>query len=276
MVREEGYPLLTVDRRHRILERVAEQQSVHIGELAQELGVSEMTIRRDIARLERDGFLRRAYGGATAHLTRALELAFNARSLQHAASKRLIGMRAAALVEAATSLFVGVGTTAEQFALFLPQRKDLLVVTGSLPVASLLGTRIGRVVTLGGAVRKDELGCTGPIAVSSVLRYHIDVAVLGAAGITSKFGLSEMEDEIAEVHRVMIQQSDRLIVIADGSKVGVSAPASVAPVSAIHTLVTDRSGDASELAAFAAAGCQVVLVGNDEQNPETSNGHLSG
>src|ERR671935_2918051 len=101
--------MLAVDRRHRILERVAEQQTIHISELAGELGVSEMTIRRDIGRLERDGFLRRTYGGATAHLTRPLELAFNARALEHAAAKRRIGMEAARLVEGASTIFVGIG-----------------------------------------------------------------------------------------------------------------------------------------------------------------------
>jgi DeoR/GlpR family transcriptional regulator of sugar metabolism len=128
-----------VDRRHRILERVAEEQTIHIRELATDLDVSEMTIRRDITRLERDGFLRRTYGGATAHVTRSLELAFNARALQSASAKRLIGMTAAPLVAGASTLFVGTGTTAEQLALFLPARDDVTVVTNSLPVASLLG-----------------------------------------------------------------------------------------------------------------------------------------
>src|SRR5512141_2011256 len=90
-----------VGRRHVILERVADEQSIAVGELARELGVSEMTIRRDIRLLERDGFLRQTYGGATAHLTRSLDVAFNARALQHSREKRLIAMRAAALIESA-------------------------------------------------------------------------------------------------------------------------------------------------------------------------------
>src|ERR687884_383173 len=156
--------MLAVDRRHRILERVAEEQTIHIRELAAELGVSEMTIRRDITRLERDGFLRRTYGGATAHVTRSLELAFNARALQSATAKRLIGAAAGRLVADARTLFVGTGTTAEQLALYLPPREDRTVITSSLPVASLLGTRPGRVVVLGGAVRRDELCCVGAVA----------------------------------------------------------------------------------------------------------------
>ena len=87
--------MLAVDRRLKILETVAEEQTIQVVELAARFRVSEMTIRRDIKRLERDGFLRRTYGGATAHLTRSLDLAFNARALQSAREKRLIGMAAA-------------------------------------------------------------------------------------------------------------------------------------------------------------------------------------
>lgn len=87
-----------IDRRHVILERVAAEQAIHVGELARDLRVSEMTIRRDLRRLERDGFLRQTYGGATAHLTRSFDLSFNARALQHSREKRLIGMAAARLV----------------------------------------------------------------------------------------------------------------------------------------------------------------------------------
>jgi DeoR/GlpR family transcriptional regulator of sugar metabolism len=254
--------MLPVDRRYRILERVAEQQSIHIGELAEELGVSEMTIRRDVARLERDGFLKRTYGGATAHLTRSLELALNARALQHAAAKRLIGMTAARLVANAgwLTLFAGIGTTAEQFAQFLPAREDLTVITGSLPIASLLGTRPVRVVILGGTVRTDELSCIGPVAGGTVRRYHADAAVLGAAGLSVPHGITELNDDEAEIHRLMVEHSERLVVIADGSKLGTTAAAWVAPTEAIHTLVTDESAPADQVERFRAAGVRVLLA----------------
>jgi DeoR/GlpR family transcriptional regulator of sugar metabolism len=252
--------VLPVDRRHRILERVSEQQSIHIGELAQELGVSEMTIRRDVARLERDGFLRRTYGGATAHVTRSLELAFNARALQHAGSKRLIGMAAAELVRDASTMFVGIGTTTEQFAYFLPARQDLMVITGSIPIASLLGTRSPRVVVLGGSVRRDELSCIGPVAAATVRRYHADVAVLGAAGLSVRHGLSELNDEEAEIQRLMAQHSDTLVVIADSTKLGCTAPVRVTGAERIDTLVTDDGAPPEELEQFRAAGTHVVIA----------------
>jgi DeoR/GlpR family transcriptional regulator of sugar metabolism len=256
----EADDMLAVDRRHRILERVAEQQTIHISELAQELAVSEMTIRRDIGRLERDGFLRRTYGGATAHVTKSLELAFNARALQNAAVKRVIGMAAARLLEGTTAMFVGIGTTTEQMALFLPPRDDRMVITSSLPVASLLGTRRGHVVVLGGTVRRDELSCIGPIAAATVARYHPQVAVLGAAGVSASYGVTELDDEAAEINRLMIQHSDALMVLADGSKLGSAAVASVERIQAIQTLVTDASAPDDEVAALRHQGVEVVIA----------------
>jgi DeoR/GlpR family transcriptional regulator of sugar metabolism len=252
-----------VDRRHRILERVAEEQTIHIAELSAELGVSEMTIRRDIGRLERDGFLRRTYGGATAHITRSMELLFNARALANAPTKRLIGMRVAETLEAASTLFIGIGSTAEQFAMFLPASDELTVITGSLPVASLLGTRHGRVVVLGGSVLNDDLACVGPVAAATVRRYHADVAVLGAAGVSAANGITELDDAAAEIQRLMIEQSGRLTIVADGSKIGVTTMAAVAPASTINTLVTDSGAPAEELRALAELGIEVVVLDRD-------------
>jgi DeoR/GlpR family transcriptional regulator of sugar metabolism len=261
-----------VDRRHRILERVAEEQTIHIAELSSELGVSEMTIRRDIGRLERDGFLRRTYGGATAHLTRSMELLFNARALANAPMKRLIGMRAAETLEAASTIFIGIGSTAEQFAMFLPANHDRTVITGSLPVASLLGTRRGRVVALGGSVLNDDLACVGPVAAATVRRYHADVAVLGAAGVSAANGVTELVDAAADIQRLMIEQSARLIIVADGSKIGATSMAAVAPASAIHTLVTDSGAPVTELRALEAQGIEVVVVDpSAPHQPRTEN-----
>jgi DeoR family transcriptional regulator, fructose operon transcriptional repressor len=252
--------VLAADRRYRILERVAEQETIHVAELAESLGVSEMTIRRDIRRLERDGFLRRTYGGAIAHVTRSLELAFNARALEHAAQKRLIGIQAAQLIGDAMTLFAGIGTTVEQFALFLPRRGDLTVITGSLPVASLLGSRSTRVVVLGGAVRSDELSCTGPIPLATIARYQADLAVVSGSGLSARSGLTELFDEEAEIHRQMAERSRTVMVLADGSKLGETSAAVVLPTTAIDILVTDESAEKSELEALRQVIPRVVVA----------------
>jgi DeoR family transcriptional regulator, aga operon transcriptional repressor len=252
--------MLASDRRNRILERVAEDQSLHITQLAQELNVSEMTVRRDIARLERNGFLRRTYGGATTHLTRSLDPSFNPRVLENAQAKRLIGVAAARLLSDAATMFVGVGTTTEQFARFLPARSDLTVITESLPIATFLGTRPLRVVVLGGTVLTDELTCVGPAAMATLGRYRADVAVIGAAGLSLQHGLTELREEEADNHRVMIERSDRIVVLADGSKLGARAMAQVAPATAVSVLVTNEGAPEQEVRALRDAGVDVVIA----------------
>jgi len=251
---------LAADRRIKILERVAEGVSIQVGDLARDFSCSEMTIRRDIQRLERDGFLRRTYGGATAHLTRSLDVAFNARALAHAREKRIIALEAARRIDDAQMIFVGIGTTAEQFARYLPARSELTVVTGSLPIASTLGTRPPRTVVLGGTVRRDELSCIGPAARSTLERYRFDVAVLGTAGLTARWGLTDLNDEEAEIHRIAIDRSERLMVIADGSKLGLVASAMVAPAASIHILVTDATAPQSEIDMLEALGIEIVVA----------------
>lgn len=254
------HTLLAADRRRKILERVAEGVSIQVADQAKEFGCSEMTIRRDIARLERGGFLRRTFGGATAHLTRSLDSAFNARSLQHAREKRLIGLAAAARLGEARTIFLGIGTTAEQFARYLPARPELLVVTNSLPIASLLGTRPVRVVVLGGTVRRDDLSCIGPAARATLERYRFDLAILGAAGLTTRWGLTELNDDDAEIHRLAIERSERLLVIADGSKIGTVTPVVVTEVDRIETLVTDSSAPDPAISAIRSRRVNVVVA----------------
>ena len=252
--------MLAVDRRLKILETVAEEQTIQVVELAARFRVSEMTIRRDIKRLERDGFLRRTYGGATAHLTRSLDLAFNARALQSAREKRLIGMAAAQLVVEASSLFIGIGTTCEQFGRYIRARSELTVVTGSLPIASQLGTRSMHTVVLGGTVRQDELSCIGPAARATLGRYRFDIAVIGAAGLSAEAGITDMIDEEADIHRLAIELASRVVVLADGSKLGLVTLAAVAPATAIDVLVTDPGADPVQLQRLRDLGIEVVLA----------------
>lgn len=253
-------PIHAVDRRHEILTRVAAEQAIHVPDLARELGVSEMTIRRDIRRLERDGFVRQTYGGATAHLTRSFDVSFNARALEHAREKRLIGMRATELVGDARVLFLGIGTTAEQFARYLPARDDLTVVTASLPIASLLGTRAIRVVCLGGAILRDELSCIGSAALRTLATYRFDVAVIGAAGLSAEWGITELTDDEAEVQRSALERTKRAIAIADGSKIGAATSAVVGPAEQLAAVVTDSTAAEVALGQLRALGIEIVVA----------------
>lgn len=254
--------MLASERRRLILERVAERQTIEAQALADEFGVSVMTVRRDIKRLEQDGFLRQTYGGATVQITKSVELGFNSRALQFSVQKRRIGASAAKLIEPGQTLFLGEGTTTAQFAQFLPPHPHLLVVTASLSHASLLCSRGIRVIVVGGKLHADELMMTGPIAEATLQRFYADVCVLGAAGVDAQVGVTELDYESASLHRLMMERSRRVMVLADHSKLGFRAPAVVAPVQDIHTLLTDEQAAEETLAPLKAAGISIVLVGD--------------
>jgi DeoR/GlpR family transcriptional regulator of sugar metabolism len=265
--------MLASERRKLILERVAEHQSIEAQALADELDVSVMTIRRDIKRLEQDGFLRQTYGGATVQVTRSVELGFNSRALQFSAQKRRIGASAARLIETGQTLFLGEGTTTAQFAQFLPPHPHLLVITASLSHASLLCSRKINVIALGGKLHADELTMTGPIAETTIHRFYADVCVLGAAGVDPIVGVTELDYEVASLHRLMMERSRHTIVLADHSKLGFKAPAVVAPASMIGRLITDEAPSEGMLAQLRASGMQISLVG--EQVLQTEAGMVS-
>ncbi len=258
--------MLASERRRQILERVAEHQSIEAQALADELGVSVMTIRRDIKRLEQDGFLRQTYGGATVHLTKSVELGFNSRALQFSAQKRLIGTSAARLIEPGQTLFLGEGTTTAQFAQFLPPHPHLLVVTASLSHASLLCSRNISVIVVGGKLHADELAMTGPIAETTINRFYADVCMLGAAGFDPVVGVTELDYEVAALHRLMMERSRYVMVLADHSKLGFRAPAVVAPLQMVSTLITDDDAPEDMLVQLRSCGLQVSLVRSQRQS----------
>jgi DeoR/GlpR family transcriptional regulator of sugar metabolism len=259
--------VLAVERRLKVLERLAADQAVEVSSLAREFGVSEMTIRRDLRRLDRDGFVRRTYGGATTRVVRAagaFEVTQSARMLHHAQEKRRIALRAAELTAGARVMFVGVGSTVEQFARLAAPREGLLVITPSLVVASLLGTRRVGVIMSGGMVRQDELNCVGPAAVECVQRYNTDIAVIGAAGVSARRGVTDLDDQEAGVIRAALERTERIVVLADGSKFGDVALSTVVPIKRVSVIVTDTSADPVEVDRVEREGVEVISVEADK------------
>jgi DeoR/GlpR family transcriptional regulator of sugar metabolism len=264
--------VLAVERRIKVLERIAADQAVEVSSLAREFEVSEMTIRRDLRRLDRDGFVRRTYGGATTRVVRAavaFEATQNARMLHHAQEKRRIALRAADLTAGARVMFIGVGSTVEQFARLAAPRDGLLVITQSLVVASLLGTRRVQVIMAGGMVRQDELSCVGPAAIECVQRYNTDIAVIGAAGVSARRGVTDLDDQEAAVIRAALERTERIVVLADGSKFGDVALSTVVPIKRVSAIITDSSADPVEVERIEREGVDVIITEADVPSPAT-------
>lgn len=253
---------LPVDRRLYILDRIAAQGSVRMQELADELGTSVMTIRRDVKRLEEDGFLRRSHGGATAHVMLDVEMGPNGLALQHMAEKRAIAHQAAGLIEPRDVLFLGIGTTVAQFARHIPANRGITVVTYSLTIASLLGSKPGvRVVSTGGTVDPSDLAQVGPLAEAVLNRYFATKAFIGAGGVHVEAGITDYSDAQADLNRVIVERAERAYVLADASKLGMRAFAQVCPLAQVTALVTDDGAEPTLLEALHSQGVDVLTPG---------------
>ncbi len=253
---------LPVDRRLYILDRIAVEGSVRLQTLAEELGTSVMTVRRDVKRLEEDGFLRRSYGGATAHVMLDMELGPNGLALQHMAEKRAIAQRAAALIEPRDVLFLGTGTTVAQFARHIPAGRNITVVTYSLTIASFLGAKPGvTVISTGGTVDANDLSQVGTLAEATVSRYFGSKAFIGAGGIQAESGITDYSAATADLNRLMVERAERAYVLADRSKLGARAFAQVCALSAVTALITDGDAETSLLDALGAAGLEILTAG---------------
>ncbi|MGY1618932.1 DeoR/GlpR family DNA-binding transcription regulator [Geodermatophilus sp. SYSU D00691] len=210
-----------------------------LGDLAARLGVSEMTVRRDLDQLQQRGLVRRVRGGAVA--VDAPENGFAARAGWQAGLKDRIGRAAAELVEPGSTVLLDAGTTTVHVARALVDRAPLTVAALSLPVAEVLADQPGiRLLVVGGEVRPGERSIAGPAATAVLATLSFDVFVMSIGGITAA-GWSEFTLEDAAVKQAGLRASARTLVVADASKLGVRAFARVADLGAAERLVTDAS-----------------------------------
>lgn len=250
------------NKRHEtILKLIEEQGSVQVSDLCTRFGVSEMTIRRDLAHLERTGLVRRVYGGAVSARGRSYEPPFLARASEHREEKERIGRVAASLVNDGDSIALDVGTTTLEVARHLVDKHNLSVITNSLQIANVLANRPGiRLIIAGGILRSGELSMIGHLAERAFREFYVDKLFLGVGGISLEAGLTEFNLEDALIKQAMLSTAKECIVVADASKLNRIAFAKIAPLSVAHQLVTDSSADAETVKRLEEAGVRIVLT----------------
>ncbi|MEE4023354.1 DeoR/GlpR family DNA-binding transcription regulator [Gordonia sp. PKS22-38] len=240
--------MLARQRQDEILAQVAAHGAVKVAGLCAALGVSDMTIRRDLKDLEDRGLVERVHGGVT--LPRATskdEPGFYAKSTRALDAKRAIAKTAATLVRPDTCIGISGGTTTHTFASELLDVPGLTVVTNSLPVADIFNDR-GRddqTILLTGGQRTPSMALVGPLTVVTLERLHLDVLFLGTHGVHVNAGLTCPNLLEAQANQAMVAASRRVVVLADHTKWGVTALASTLRLSDVDVLVTDSGLDDS-------------------------------
>jgi DeoR/GlpR family transcriptional regulator of sugar metabolism len=258
--------LLATQRRHWILQELQASWTVRVADLAGVLGVSEMTVRRDIDTLDAEGQLLRVHGGATRTGSfSAIEPEFVSKSAQETEAKRAIAAEALSLLRPDMTLLISGGTTTYEFARLLPRDLGLTVATNSIMVANALIPGPGgpggiRTLVLGGQRTPSE-ALVGPVTMHAMENLHADLCFMGVHGIDPEAGITSPNLLEAEVNAAMIAASAALVVLADASKYGVVGLAGIAPLSSIGTLISD-SGITTRGAGRPAADVLTQAVGD--------------
>lgn len=255
--------MLAKQRHDRIRARVRAQGAVRVSDLVAELGVSDMTVRRDISELAARGVLRKVHGGAVDAAATAHEPAFESKRALALDEKRAIAREALAPIQPGSSVALSAGTTTQLVAEAIAARADLrplTVVTNSLPAADTLfraGHGIEVVLTGGSRTPSDAL--VGPLAVTALENLRVDVLFLGAHGLDAD-GLTTPNLLEAETNRALARAASRVVVVADSSKWGTVGLSRILPLAEVDVLVTDDALEPEARTALADAGTSLHLV----------------
>lgn len=244
-----------------IEQELAAHEYVRTVDLVELLDVSVETVRRDLAVMESRGVLVRVRGGAVAagHKTR-VESPYSERSASSQQEKAAIGRAAAALVPDDATVVIDVGTTALHVVRSLSPGFQGLLVTNSLPAATVASERLScGVVVLGGRVRPGELAVSGMRSQEFLRDFRPDLAFLGSGGVSVSAGLTDFDYDEVQLRRVIIEVTARAWVLADSSKFGIVAPFRVTGFDDLAGLVTDREPSADLAEAITAAGAEVIV-----------------
>jgi len=237
-----GRVILARQRQSLILQRVRDAGAVRVADLVRELGVSDMTIRRDLEILQDQGLLEKVHGGATVTTESALfEPGFAAKSVLQEPEKRAIADAAVRLVMPGAAIAVSAGTTTHALARGLIDIPGLTVVTNSVPVAEVL-YRAGRpdqTIILTGGVRTPSDALVGPFAVAALRTVHVDLVFMGVHGMHARTGFTTPNLMEAETDRALVEAGSRLVVVADHTKWGVIGISSFAQLDRADVLVSD-------------------------------------
>ncbi|CAG7649211.1 DeoR/GlpR family DNA-binding transcription regulator [Paenibacillus allorhizosphaerae] len=253
--------MLAAERKLRIVEYVRQYQSASVGALAQEFGVHEATIRRDLSEVEQEGLLKRTHGGVIVERLTHNEPSFNERTNVKLEQKMRIGKMAASLVEDGDHIIIDSGTTTLHIARNLVHHSNVTVVTNDINVAAELRDAPGVKVTVtGGELYPSSYMLNGMFTDHALRSLHVTKAFLGIPAIHPKHGLMHPEAQLVQAKQGMIAAAQEVIIVADDTKIGKVSLYTVAPNSAIQTLITGGEVPEYDIKPFRDLGVNVITA----------------
>lgn len=261
MRRAVQHNMIPAERHRRIIERLGRQRAVRVSILSEELGVSEMTIRRDLERLEAKGFCSRTHGGAILKLRLNKEPLYANNEFAHTSEKDRIARAAAAMIQPGETVFLSAGTTAAQVLRHLDPNLEARIVTHNAGAITEPHGQGIELIVLGGHYYAQMHAFQGTMPVESSRRFFASKMFLGVDGVSLQEGLTTPSIGLADVDRAMIGQTvGKMIVLADSSKIGVVGDVAICPLDQADAIIIDDGVDSEVCEEMRRRGLDVVVV----------------
>jgi len=253
--------MLIDERRRHILSLVQSQGRVLVGELSRTLGISQITIRKDLEHLQSRGLVQRTHGGALRLQSGALfDPSLQEKQKQHSQEKQRIADAAARMVQEGQCVMLDSGTTTTAVAHALKRFSQLTLITNAVNIAADLASTNFEVILIGGTLRKNSFSLVGPLAEDVLEEMHADILFLGVDGFDVETGITTPNFLESRVNRAMVKASRRIVVVCDSTKFNRRSLSRIIPTAAVHCVITDKNLPREAEEALRNQNIEVILV----------------
>jgi DeoR family transcriptional regulator, aga operon transcriptional repressor len=253
--------LSSIERQELIFRTLKEQKRINLTEISEVFGISTATARRDLDMLAEQGKAQRVHGGAILSRKAPPEMAVTQRQVEQAEDKQRIGLAAAQMIADGETVFISSGTTALEVAKRLTDRQSLTVITNSLPVLNTFSSNPNiSVICLGGNFRHSEASYIGHLTEGNLEEVRADKVIFGIRGISLEEGLTNDYMPETSTDRMILKTGREIIIVADHTKFDRVSTVFVAPLTSIHTIVTDKTTPHEFLDGLRTKGIRVVVA----------------
>jgi DeoR family transcriptional regulator of aga operon len=257
----DGDQMLIDERRNHILNLLQGKGRVLVADLSRTLGISQITIRKDLDNLQAKGLIQRTHGGALPAHTGALsDPSLQEKQKQHSQEKQRIAAAAVRLVQEGQCVMLDSGTTTTAIAQALKRFSQLTVITNAVNIAAeLTGTNF-EVILTGGTLRKNSFSLVGPLAEDVLEEMHADILFLGVDGFDVEMGVTTPNLLESRVNRAMVKAARKIVAVCDSTKFSRRSLSRIVAPSAIHHVITDRNVPAGVVEALESQNIEVTVV----------------
>ncbi|MBE6701298.1 MAG: DeoR/GlpR transcriptional regulator [Ruminococcaceae bacterium] len=232
--------MLPIERKNEILSKLMIDGKVIVSDLATLYSVTEETIRRDLEKLEIEGFAKKTYGGAVKSDNMTVELPYTVRKLTNVSGKKYIAEKIGSLIQDGDSIFLDASTTALFTVKSIFYKHNLTLITNSVEILLDLPTNNDwRIISTGGTYRQDSMSFLSASATSSLDKYHADIAVMSCKGIDLNKGITDTRENNADLKKAFIENSNKVILAVDNTKFDKISFVKICDLDSIDVVVTD-------------------------------------